>query len=95
MFYTVPKFDFSKGLVHELGQKFEISSWFVFGKIGLEIVFGDVLDRKQLFPNYTNVDFAWSSHWIFPKGLIHDFGQKFEFFLVVSLGQNRVSNSVW
>ena len=56
---------------------------------------GDVLDRKQAFPGYKNVDFTWSSHWIFPKGLIHDFGQKFEFFLVVSLGQNRVSNSVW
>ena len=32
------------------------------GKIGLEIVFGDVLDRKQLFPDYTSVDFAWWSH---------------------------------
>ena len=51
------------------------------GKIGLEIVFGDVLDRKQLFPDYTNVDLTWSSHWIFPKGLI----QNFKFFFVVSL----------
>ena len=65
------------------------------GKTGLETVCGDVLDRKQAFPGYKNVDFTWSSHWIFPKGLIHDFGQKFEFLLVVSLGQNRVSNSVW
>ena len=65
------------------------------GKIGLEIVFGDVLDRKQLFPDYISVDFAWWSHWIFPKGFIHDFGQKFEFFLLFLFGQNRVSNSVW
>ena len=65
------------------------------GKIGPEIVFGDVLGRKQLFPDYTSVDFAWWSHWIFPKGFIHDFGQKFEFFLLFLFGQNRVSNSVW
>ena len=38
----VTKFDFSKGAVHDLGQKFEISSLH-FGKIGLEIVFGDIL----------------------------------------------------
>ena len=55
------------------------------GKTGLEIVFRDVLDRKQAFPDYKNVDFPWSSHWIFPEGLIHDSGQKFEFFFVVSL----------
>ena len=55
------------------------------GKTGLEIVFGDVLDRKQAFLDYKNVDFTWSSHWIFPEGLIHDFSQKFEFFVVVSL----------
>ena len=65
------------------------------GKIGLEIVFGDVLDRKQLFPDYTSVDFAWWSPWIFPKVFIHDFGQKFEFLLLFLFGQNRVSNSVW
>ena len=55
------------------------------GKTGLEIVFGDVLDRKQAFLDYKNVDFTWSSHWIFPEGLIHHFVQKFEFFFVVSL----------
>ena len=65
------------------------------GKIGVEIVFGDVLDRKQAFPEYKNVDFTWLSHWIFPRGLIHDLGQKFEYFLLFLFGQNRVSNSVW
>ena len=30
------------------------------GKTGLEIVFGDVLDRKQAFLDYKNVDFTWS-----------------------------------
>ena len=31
---------------HEFGQKFEISLCLYLGKIGLGIVFGDVLDRK-------------------------------------------------
>ena len=65
------------------------------GKIGLEIVFGDVLDRKRFFSDYNNVDFAWSSHWIFPMGLIHDFGQNLNFLLLFLFGLNRVSKSVW
>ena len=33
-------------VVHEFGQKFEISLCLYLGKIGLGIVFGDVLGRK-------------------------------------------------
>ena len=33
-------------VVYEFGQKFEISSCLYLGKMGLGIVFGDVLDRK-------------------------------------------------
>ena len=33
-------------VVHEFGQKFQISLCLYLGKIGLGIVFGDVLDRK-------------------------------------------------
>ena len=55
------------------------------GKIGLGIVFGDVLDRNQAFPDYKNVNFTWSPNWICPEGLVHDFCQKFEMFFVVSL----------
>ena len=51
----VTKFDFSKGAVHDFGQKFEISSLY-FGKIGLEIVLGDILDTKQAFLNCKNID---------------------------------------
>ena len=29
---------------------------FLLGKIGLAIVFGDVLDRNQAFPAYNNID---------------------------------------
>ena len=61
---------------------------FLLGKIGLAIVFGDVLDRNQAFPDYKmykNVNFTCSPNWICPKGLVHDFCQEFEMFFVVSL----------
>ena len=54
-FLIVTKFDFSKGAVHDFGEKFEILSLY-FGKIGLEIVFGDILDTKQAFLNCKNID---------------------------------------
>ena len=54
-FLIVTKFDFSKEAVHDFGQKFEISSLY-FGKIGLEVVFGDILDMKQAFLNCKNID---------------------------------------
>ena len=47
-FLIVTKFDFSKEAVHDFGQKFEISSLY-FGKIGLEIVFGDILGYETSF----------------------------------------------
>ena len=30
--------------------------------------------------NIENIDFTWSPNWIFPKGLVQDLGQKFEFY---------------
>ena len=38
------------------------------GKIGLGIVFGDVLDRNQVSPDYNNIDFLCSPNWIFLRG---------------------------
>ena len=29
---------------------------------------------------FENIDFLWSPNWIFPKGLVQDLGQKFEFY---------------
>ena len=66
------------------------------GKIVLEIVFGGVLDRNQAFPDYKmykNVNFTCSPNWICPKGLVHDFCQEFEMFLLFLLVQNRLRNS--
>ena len=43
---------FPNGLTHDFGQKLELSSLFFFLlNIGQEIMFGDVLDRKEAFLN--------------------------------------------
>ena len=51
-------------------------------KVSLEIVFGGVLDRKQAFLDYKNINFRLLQSEIFPNGLVH------------YLGQNRPRNSV-
>ena len=58
-FYTINKYVlcsrkmgyFPNGLTHDLGQKLELSSLFFLLNIGQEIMFGDVLDRKEAFLN--------------------------------------------
>ena len=49
----------------------------IFGQNSPRNSVGDVLERKQAFLHYKNIDFRWSSSGIFPKGLAHDFVQKF------------------
>ena len=56
-FYTINKYVlcsrkmgyFPKGLTHDFGQKLELSSFFFLLKIAPEIMFGDVLARKEAF----------------------------------------------
>ena len=51
-------------------QNFEFLLCLYLGKIGLRIVFGDVLDRKYAFPDYKKIDFIWLPNLIiFHKGL--------------------------
>ena len=50
-------------------------------------MFHDILDKKQAFADYKNIDFRKSPNWICPKGLVHDFGQKFRFFLCLYSGK--------
>ena len=59
------------------------------GEIVLELVFGDVLDRNQAFPDYQmykNVNFTWLPNNIgLVLGLVLDFCQEFEMVFFVSL----------
>ena len=48
-------------------------------KIGQEKVFGDVLDRKQAFLDYRNIDLKKPQSLHYPKGLVHGFVQILKF----------------
>ena len=64
-------------------------------KIDGEKLFGDVLDkRKPLKTIKTSVD-EKRKIGIFPKGLVHHFGQKFELFSTLVFMQNRPRKSIW
>ena len=54
----------------------KIFLYLFFHEKGLEMAFGCVLDRKQTFLNYQNIDFTQSPKLFFPKGLVHYCGQK-------------------
>ena len=43
-------------------------------------MFDDILERKQAFLDYKKEKVKKSKIRIFPKGLVHGFGQKFEHF---------------
>ena len=54
---------------------------FIKSKIGQENVFENVLGRKKALPEYKNKKLKKSKIGIFPKALVHGFGQKMAIFL--------------
>ena len=66
---------FPKGLVHGFCEKFEILLTFRFIQNTPKKVFADVLFRKQAFLDNKNMDFKKHEIGIFPKGIVHEFGQ--------------------
>ena len=58
-------------------------------------MFGDVLERKEAVLHDKKICFIQSKNQNFPKGLTHDFGQKFELSLLFVFIKNRTSNDVW
>ena len=51
---------------------------FFLGKIGRENLFGNVLDIIIAPLDYNNINIKSRKISIFPKGLVHGFGQKFD-----------------
>ena len=49
---------------------------FIFGKVGRESVFHDILQRENAFLDYKNKKFKKLKIGIFAMGLVHGFGQK-------------------
>ena len=68
---------------------------FIFGKIGQENVCHDILERKNVFLDDENKKLKKLK--IFPKELVHGFGQKLSVFLclfvffLATIGQENVS----
>ena len=48
---------FTKGLTHGFSAKMATFPTFVFGNIGQETVFGDILERKTVFLGYKKKNF--------------------------------------
>ena len=68
----MPKLDVSQ--VWSKCEKFFI--FFVLCEKGVEMIFGDVLDRNKTCLSKTkNSDYTKSLNWILLKVLVHDFGQ--------------------
>ena len=64
-------------------------------KIGPEMMFGDVLDRKEAFLDNKNTYLMCPKNRKFSKGLTHDFGQKLELSSLFVFIENRPRNDVW
>ena len=59
------------------------------------MMFGDVLDRKEAFLDNKIWILYFPKIGHFPKGLTHDFGQKFELSSWFVFIENRLRNDVW
>ena len=61
-----------------------------------QIMFGDVLDRKQASPDYKIIDvFSREIGFFLRVSVVHEFGQKFEISSLLVFRQNRPRNCVW
>ena len=68
---------------------------FIFGKIRKENVFDNILEtKKKLFYTMKNKKLKSPKIGIFPKGLLHGFGQKFENFPSFYYWQNQPAKCV-
>ena len=63
-------------------------------KIDREKVFADVLDKKEAFKDYKNNCLRKTQNYIFPKGLVRRFRQKFEISSTLIFMQNRPRKSI-
>ena len=64
-------------------------------KIDREKVFADVLDKKEALKTIKTTVYEKRKIRIFPKGLVHRFGQKLEISSTLIFMQNRPRKSIW
>ena len=80
---------FPMGLTYDFGQKLEIFSTLIFHQSCSEKTFWLFSWKKRTFFDYKKFDLFGTKKCIFPKGLIHDFGQKFQ------ISFNTYFSSTW
>ena len=78
-----------------LVKKLKIFHLLCLSKIGREKVFADVLDKKKPLKTIKTTVYQKRKLRIFPKGLIHRFGQKFEISSTLIFMQNKPRKSIW
>ena len=78
-----------------LVKKLKFFQFLCLSNIDREILFADVLDKKQAFQDYKINCLQKDKIRIFQKRLVHRFGQKFEFTSILVFTQNRPTKSIW
>ena len=75
----------------------QTSKWLMIDRLtDCQIVFGDVLDRKQASPDYKIIDVFSRQIGVFLRvSVVYEFGQKSEISSLLVFGQNRPRNCVW
>ena len=58
------------------------------------MMFSYMLDGKQAFLDYQNIDFAYVTELDFLRELVHDFGRKVQIFSSVVFVQRKLRNEV-
>ena len=88
---------FPKGLAYDFGSKFQISSEFLYSQIGpRNHVWWCFRVKWKWFWRYMRISNLISRHLgFFSKGLVFDFGSKFQISLKFVNGQIDPENDVW
>ena len=75
----------------------QTSNWLMIDRLtDCQIVFGDVLDRKQASPDYKIINvFSRQIGFFLRVSVVYEFGQKFGISSLLVFGQNRPRNCVW
>ena len=78
-----------------LVKKLKVFLLLSLSEIDREKLFADVQDKKEAIKEYKNDCLRKTQIRIFPKGLVHRFGEKFEISSTLVFMQNRPRESIW
>ena len=81
-----------------LTKNLKFFHFFFLGKMRKENVFDNILERKKIFYTIKNKRLKSPKIGIFPKGLLHGFGQKFEkfpSFLLLATSASKISSTIF